>query len=193
VRGAECSRHGRYPERCVGGLCAAFVSHAACSSSCDGDDGGGGGTTRALHLLAVPSTPAYLMVLTAVVAPWWQDAPAERAGRDRVTRRTRSSAMRRTRSCAIGGRKTYLHKASRPVASSAFAVVAACREKPPSVAHSTLVCMSCDPPRSLIGPRRRSAGPAGSVPATEEAASSASAGSRASRRPIRRSRPTTRR
>lgn len=70
------SRHGRYPERWVGGLSHAwdfqgssfaFGLHVAqsvvqleSSSLCavGGFDGGGGGTTRALHLLAAASTPA---------------------------------------------------------------------------------------------------------------------------------------
>ena len=52
---------------------------------------------------------------------------------------------------AIGGRNTYLHKASLPAASPAFAVVAAWSEKPPSVAHRALVWSSSASPRSFIG------------------------------------------
>ena len=74
------SRHGRYPERWVGGLShswgfqgssfafglqvAQSVVQLGSSSLCavGGCDGGGRGTTRALHLLAAASTPAWRMV-----------------------------------------------------------------------------------------------------------------------------------
>ncbi|MBK7585815.1 MAG: hypothetical protein IPI67_37215 [Myxococcales bacterium] len=54
--------HGRYPQRCVGGL-SFFAVHVAQSSSAFSSIGGGGGTTRDLHLLAAARTPLYLTVL----------------------------------------------------------------------------------------------------------------------------------
>jgi hypothetical protein len=48
----------------------------------------------------------------------------------RSMRRTKPSSSKCTRSWAIGGRSTYLQSASRPAASLAPTVVAACNEKP---------------------------------------------------------------
>ena len=56
------SRHGRYPERWVGGLSLAMQMEHSCLLSSGSADGFGGGTTRALHWLAAATTPAYLTV-----------------------------------------------------------------------------------------------------------------------------------
>src|SRR5690606_39164715 len=92
-------------------------------------------------------------------------------------RRTRSSATRRMFSRAIGGRRMYLQSASRPTASSALAVVAACSEKPCAAAQSPLGCSRSRPGRRRMGSFCRSVGPAGTRPRVEATASSASAGS----------------
>ena len=170
----SCSRTWRSARRC------SFLSSSSSR--------GGGGTMRALHLLCAASTPPYLTVLNRGGCT----AAASRASRDRGsissatvpslngrlrTSRTRSSPASCTRSCEIGGRRMYLQSASFPAASVALAVVEACSEKPPRVAQSALVWRSLASPRSVMGSRRRSAGPAGTVPSVEATASWASAGS----------------
>ena len=74
--------------------------------------------------------------------------------------RTRPSGSKLRRSWARGGRSTYLHKASRPGASSAPAWVAACSENPNSVTERGAVTSTPGWPRNATGSgRRRSSGP----------------------------------
>jgi hypothetical protein len=56
------SRHGRYPERWMGGWSFAVQVEHACSVWSDSVGGFGAGITRDRHLLAAASTPAYLTV-----------------------------------------------------------------------------------------------------------------------------------
>ena len=69
----------------------------------------------------------------------------------RNSSRTRPPSTKRTRSWAIGGRRTYLHKARRPGLSQAPTVVAACNEKPSSVTLSAARISTPGSPKRAIG------------------------------------------
>lgn len=82
-----------------------------------------------------------------------------------------------SRSCARGGRRTYLQSASRPASSSAAAVVAAWSEKPPSATERAEAIRMPEASRNAMRDRARRSGPAGAAPPTAADASAANTGS----------------
>jgi hypothetical protein len=122
---------GAYPKRWVGGLSLAVQVEQTLVVSSESAAGFGGGTTRARHLLAAASTPAYLTEWergggTVVASRTRSDSGSRSRAKvpslkGRLSwRRTRSSATSWMFSRAMGGRRMYLQSASRPTASSAL-------------------------------------------------------------------------